>query len=131
MNSTKEYLEILTNLKMLINNLDFASTDEKFTKDFLKSLLTSNSIFESPLNFLKEKYKSQNEKNKNIFYIIKNSHKKYQKENKAVLFNLKHFSLFYNEPKYIEELNTRIYKRVTESLIEMSREVKWLSLING
>lgn len=131
MNITKEYYEILEKLKETINNSDFKVSDEMFKKEYLKSLLLSNQYSVKSLSILKDKSRTQNVKNKNIFNLIKNVYKKHQKENRIVLNSLDLFSQFYNEPRYIEELNNNIYKRITDRIITISKEISLISIING
>lgn len=131
MNSTKEYYQILQFLKEEINKNDFVVNDDMFNKVFLKNMLLNNPAFSSALNSLRERHKTQNEINKNIFHIIKQFTKKHQKDNKVILYNLSQFNLFYNEPRYIGILNENIYKKILESLVYMSKDLSLISIING
>jgi hypothetical protein len=132
MNKTREYYEILNTLKVKLREDTFIVKDEMFSKEYLKSIILSDPIFLNSINLIKEKHKTQNEKNKNIFHLIKNLVKKHQRENKAILLTLPEFNLFYNEPKYIRELNSNIYEKVADFLKNSSsKEFKLISILNG
>jgi hypothetical protein len=133
MYSSKEFFDILNLIKNNIDNESIIITDEMFSKDYLKSMILSNQLICSSLNFMKEKYKTINEKNKNVFHMIKNSNKKHQKENKIILQNLPldNFSIFYNEPKYIEVLNLEIYSKITEVIKGIAKRISLITIING
>lgn len=131
MKSSKEFYEILFLLKSHINKEEFIPDDSMFNKQFLKNLILNNSIFTSSLNSLKEKHKVQNEKNNNIFHCIKYSYKKHHREIRVILFSLTTFDLFYNEPKFISTINYSIYRKISDSLISISKDIKLISIVNG
>jgi hypothetical protein len=131
MNVLKEYYEILSTFKTIIDQKEFNVSDKNFSKEYVKSLILSNPNFSLPLNILKEKYKFQFEQNKNIFQLIKNLNKKQQKENRTILLNMPNFEIFYNEPHYIKILNEKIYENYTTLLNDLAREFKLISIVNG
>jgi hypothetical protein len=131
MNALKEFYEISTLIKEKINNEDFFPKEDMFNKEFLKSLLLNDPKIVNIINLLKDKHKIQNEKNNNVFHLIKSIGKKQQRENRALILSLREFSLFYNEPKYIHQLNQNIYQKITDFVTEMSREYKLISIVNG
>jgi hypothetical protein len=131
MNVLKEFYEISSLVKEKINHEDFFPKDDMFNKEYLKSLLLNDPRIVNIINLLKDKHKIQNEKNNNIFHLLKNIGKKQQRENRALILSLGEFSLFYNEPKYINQLNMSIYEKISEFVTEMSREYKLISIING
>jgi hypothetical protein len=130
METTKEFYEILNFIKKEIDKIDFPIAKDKFNKELIKSLILRNSETHSILNSLKERRKI-NDNNKNVFYVIKNNHKKSFKEIRTILEEISEFSIFYNEPKYVEKFNTDIYKRIKENLEETSKNIKLVTIMNG
>jgi len=131
MNSCKEYYEILDTFKDFVNDKSFDTSSVVLSKEYIKSLLLDNPLFAKSLNNFKEKQKNIHVKNKNVFYLIKNGMKKNQKENRLILNSLTNFSVLYNEPGYIKELNDMIYNRLASILSDLSRNIKLLLLVNG
>ncbi len=130
MEYTNEFYEILKILKIELNKEEFQVEKEMFTKDFIKSLILKNFSTKISLNSLREKRKI-NDNNKNVFYIIQNNHKKNFKENKIIMEIVPKFSFFNNEPKYIEKFNSRIYNQIKENFIELSKNIKLITINNG
>jgi hypothetical protein len=138
MNNSKEHYEILEIFKEMINNDEIPISQMDFNKSTLKNLILCNQKFLPMRNSLKEKNKSNLEKNKNVFSLIKNINKKQHHESKIIFQHLNNtsntqlkFSIFYNEPKYIELLNENIYQKIIEKIIECSKEFKLISITNG
>jgi hypothetical protein len=131
MNLNKEFYEILELIKEEINDKNYKTKEGICNKDFLKQMLNSNPNIMKIINLLKDKNRSQQMKNNNIFNQIKNQNKKNQKENKIIIESLDKFSIFYNEPKYIKQLNETIYKKITDAINEISKEVQLIGIING
>lgn len=131
MNSCKEYYEILDTLRDVINDKAFNTGTVVLSKEYIKALLLSNPLFTKSLNNFKEKQKNIHSKNKNIFHVIKNGLKKNQKDNRIVLNLLNNFSVLYNEPMYIRELNEMIYSRVVNIISELSKNIKLIAIVNG
>lgn len=130
MESTKEFYEILKILKFELNNYDCLGNKEKFNKDDIKSMILKNCSTKIILKSLSDKRKI-NDDNKNIYYIIQNSHKKRFKENKIVMELLPKFSVFHNEPNYIEKFNIRIYNKIKENFMKLSSNTKLITIMNG
>ena len=131
MNTCKEYYEILDIFKDVVNDKSFDTNTVILSKEYIKTLLLSNPLFAKSLNSFKEKQKNINVKNKNVFFVIKNGMKKNQKENRLILNSLSNFSVLYNEPLYIKELNYLIYNRVTNVLNELYKNIKLITIVNG
>jgi hypothetical protein len=131
MNSCKEYYEILDTFKDVVNDKSFDISNASLTKEYIKSLLITNPLFYKSLNNFKEKQKNINVKNKNVFHVIKNGMKKNQKENRLILNSIKKFSVLYNEPAYIRELNDLIYTKATGIINDFSKSVKLITIVNG
>jgi len=130
MESTKEFYEILNSLKKEIDQKDFLIYKDHFTKECIKSLILRNPEATTILNSLKEKMKI-NDNHKNVFYVIQNSNKKCFKENRIIMEQISEFSMFYNEPKYIEKFNTELYESIITNLQETSKDIKLVTIING
>jgi hypothetical protein len=131
MNSCKEYYEILDTFKDVVNDKSFDISNASLTKEYIKSLLITNPLFSKSLNNFKEKQKNINVKNQNVFHVIRNGMKKNQKENRLILNSIKKFSVLYNEPAYIRELNDLIYTKATGIINDFSKSVKLITIVNG
>lgn len=131
MNTCKEYYEILDTFKDVVNDKSFDTSSVVLSKEYIKSLLLSDPLFAKSLNNFKEKQKNIHVKNKNVFYLIKNGMKKNQKENRLILNSLKNFSVLYNEPNYVKEINDMLYNRIETIISDLSRNIKLLLLVNG
>ena len=130
--NTKEYNDILEIFKELISNNEITITDESFSISYIKSLLISNPKFQNAIISLQEKTNNQSDRNKNIFSLIKMLNKKKGKEARILLNNLStNFSIFYNEPNYIIDLNKRIYDSILEDIKSKKTNYKMISIING
>ena len=113
----KEYNEILLIFKELLSTGEIQVTNDSFNISSIKQLLLSNERFMVEIVALKEKMKSQNEKNKNIYSLIQLLNRKKSKEHKLTLNNLStSFSHFYNYPKYIISLNQTIYSQILANI---------------
>ncbi len=131
MNSCKEYYEILDTFKDVVNDKSFDTSSIVLSKEYIKQLLLSNTLFAKSLNNFKEKQKNIHVKNKNVFYLIKNGMKKNQKENRLILNSQLNFSVLYNQPLYIKELNDMVYNRIATIIGDLSKNIKLLTLVNG
>ena len=130
--NSKEYYEILSIFKELIANNEIKITPESFSISAIKNILLSNDKFTQELNSLKDKLKSQNEKNKNLFSLIQHINKKKSKESKIILNSLSSsFSLFFNEPPFISSLNEKIYSSIIDNIREKKDAYKSISIVNG
>ena len=69
MQNFREYNEILSIMKKLIDKGEIKITKDSFSIQSLKNILLSFPQFEQEINSLKEKLKSQNDKNSNWFFI--------------------------------------------------------------
>jgi hypothetical protein len=130
----KEYNEIFEILRTTIMGKDFDKSINNeiiYTKEFIKSLLYSNEKISTIINYHREKRKSQLAENKNIFYILKNSDKNIFKENVSIINSLNTFSILYNQPEYIQNLNYNLYVRIVEGLSQCSKFIRTVSVMNG
>ena len=130
MESTKEFYEILNSLNKDIDQKDFLIDKVHFSKEYVKSLIIRNPEALTILNSLKEKMKI-NDNHKNVFYAVENNNKKCFKENRMILEQISEFSMFYNEPKYIEKFNIELYESIIKNLQETSKDIKLVTIING
>ena len=116
MQNFREYNEILSIMKKLIDQGVIKITKDSFTIQNLKNILLSFPQFEQEINSLKEKLKFQNDKNSNWFFMLKLLNKKKGKNALVLINNLEsNFQVMMNEPKFIIDLNKR----------------KMISIING
>ena len=76
MQNFREYNEILSIMKKLIDQGLIKITKDSFTIQNLKNILLSFPQFEQEINSLKEKLKFQNDKNSNWFFMLKLLNKK-------------------------------------------------------
>ena len=88
MQNFREYNEILSIMKKLIDQGLIKITKDSFTIQNLKNILLSFPQFEQEINSLKEKLKFQNDKNSNWFFMLKLLNKK--KRQKCPSFNKQH-----------------------------------------
>ena len=132
MQNFREYNEILSIMKKLIDQGAIKITKDSFTIQNLKNILLSFPQFEQEINSLKEKLKFQNDKNSNWFFMLKLLNKKKGKNALVLINNLEsHFQVMMNEPKFIIDLNKRIYKLIIEDIKQKELNHKMISIING
>ena len=86
MQNFREYNEILSIMKKLIDQGLIKITKDSFTIQNLKNILLSFPQFEQEINSLKEKLKFQNDKNSNWFFMLK----LLKKRQKCPSFNKQH-----------------------------------------
>ena len=132
MQNFREYNEILSIMKKLIDQGVIKITKDSFTIQNLKNILLSFPQFEQEINSLKEKLKFQNDKNSNWFFMLKLLNKKKGKNALVLINNLEStFQVMMNEPKFIIDLNKRIYKLIIEDIKQKELNHKMISIING
>ena len=132
MQNFREYNEILLIMKKLIDQGVIKITKDSFTIQNLKNILLSFPQFEQEINSLKEKLKFQNDKNSNWFFMLKLLNKKKGKNALVLINNLEsNFQVMMNEPKFIIDLNKRIYKLIIEDIKQKELNHKMISIING
>ena len=132
MQNFREYNEILSIMKKLIDQDIIKITKDSFTIQSLKNILLSFPQFEQEINSLKEKLKFQNDKNSNWFFMLKLLNKKKGKNALILINNLEtNFQVMMNEPKFIIDLNKRIYKLIIEDIKQKELNHKMISIING
>ena len=132
MQNFREYNEILSIMKKLIDQGVIKITKDSFTIQNLKNILLSFPQFEQEINSLKEKLKFQNDKNSNWFFMLKLLNKKKGKNALVLINNLEsNFQVMMNEPKFIIDLNKRIYKLIIEDIKKKELNHKMISIING
>ena len=132
MQNFREYNEILSIMKKLIDQGVIKITKDSFTIQNLKNILLSFPQFEQEINSLKEKLKFQNDKNSNWFFMLKLLNKKKGKNALVLINNLEsNFQVMMNEPKFIIDLNKRIYKLIIEDIKQKELNHKMISIING
>ena len=132
MQNFREYNEILSIMKKLIDQGLIKITKDSFTIQNLKNILLSFPQFEQEINSLKEKLKFQNDKNSNWFFMLKLLNKKKGKNALVLINNLEsNFQVMMNEPKFIIDLNKRIYKLIIEDIKQKELNHKMISIING
>ena len=132
MQNFREYNEILSIMKKLIDQGVIKITKDSFTIQNLKNILLSFPQFEQEINSLKEKLKFQNDKNSNWFFMLKLLNKKKGKNALILINNLEsNFQVMMNEPKFIIDLNKRIYKLIIEDIKQKELNHKMISIING
>jgi hypothetical protein len=119
-------------MKKLIDQGVIKITKDSFTIQNLKNILLSFPQFEQEINSLKEKLKFQNDKNSNWFFMLKLLNKKKGKNALVLINNLEsNFQVMMNEPKFIIDLNKRIYKLIIEDIKQKELNHKMISIING
>ena len=132
MQNFREYNEILSIMKKLIDQGLIKITKDSFTIQNLKNILLSFPQFEQEINSLKEKLKFQNDKNSNWFFMLKLLNKKKGKNALVLINNLEsNFQVMMNEPKFIIDLNKRIYRLIIEDIKQKELNHKMISIING
>jgi hypothetical protein len=132
MQNFREYNEILSIMKKLIDKGEIKITKDSFTIQNLKNILLSFPQFDQEINSLKEKLKSQNEKNSNWFFMLKLLNKKKGKNSLLLINNINtNFQIMMNEPKFIIDLNKRIYELIIDDLKMKQAQYKMISIING
>ncbi len=132
MQNFREYNEILSIMKKLIDKGEIKITKDSFSIQNLKNILLSFPQFEQELNSLKEKLKSQNDKNSNWFFMLKLLNKKKGKNALLLINNIEYsFQVMMNEPKFIIDLNKRIYDLIIDDLKMKQANYKMISIING
>ena len=132
MQNFREYNEILSIMKKLIDQGLIKITKDSFTIQNLKNILLSFPQFEQEINSLKEKLKFQNDKNSNWFFMLKLLNKKKGKNALVLINNLEYnFQVMMNEPKFIMDLNKRIYRLIIEDIKQKELNHKMISIING
>ena len=132
MQNFREYNEILSIMKKLIDQGLIKITKDSFSIQNLKNILLSFPQFEQEINSLKEKLKFQNDKNSNWFFMLKLLNKKKGKNALMLINNLEsNFSVMMNEPKFIIDLNKRIYRLIIEDIKQKELNHKMISIING
>ena len=119
-------------MKKLIDQGLIKITKDSFTIQNLKNILLSFPQFEQEINSLKEKLKFQNDKNSNWFFMLKLLNKKKGKNALVLINNLEsNFQVMMNEPKFIIDLNKRIYRLIIEDIKQKELNHKMISIING
>ena len=132
MQNFREYNEILSIMRNLIDNGDIKITKDSFNIQNLKNILLSFPQFEQEINSLKEKLKLQNDKNLNWFFMLKLLNKKKGKNALLLINNIKaSFKVMMNEPDFIIDLNRRIYNLIVEDIKMKQPNYKMISIING
>ena len=132
MQNFREYNEILSIMKKLIDQGLIKITKDSFTIQNLKNILLSFPQFEQEINSLKEKLKFQNDKNSNWFFMLKLLNKKKGKNALVLINNIEsNFQVMMNEPKFIIDLNKRIYRLIIEDIKQKELNHKMISIING
>ena len=132
MQNFREYNEILSIMKKLIDKGEIKITKDSFSIQNLKNILLSFPQFEQEINSLKEKLKSQNDKNSNWFFMLKLLNKKKGKNSLVLINNINSdFQVMMNEPQFIIDLNKRIYNLIIEDLKMKQSNYKMISIING
>ena len=132
MQNFREYNEILAIMKKLIDQGLIKITKDSFTIQNLKNILLSFPQFEQEINSLKEKLKFQNDKNSNWFFMLKLLNKKKGKNSLVLINNIEsNFQVMMNEPKFIIDLNKRIYRLIIEDIKQKELNHKMISIING
>ena len=132
MQNFREYNEILSIMKKLIDKGDIKITKDSFNIQNLKNILLSFPQFEQEINSLKEKLKSQNDKNSNWFFMLKLLNKKKGKNALILINNINtNFQVMMNEPKFLIDLNKRIYNLFIEDIKMKQSDYKMISIING
>ena len=132
MQNFREYNEILSIMRKLIDNGDIKITKDSFNIQNLKNILLSFPQFEQEINSLKEKLKLQNDKNLNWFFMLKLLNKKKGKNALLLISNIKaSFKVMMNEPDFIIDLNRRIYNLIIEDIKMKQPNYKMISIING
>ena len=132
MQNFREYNEILSIMKKLIDKGEIKITKDSFNIQNLKNILLSFPQFEQEINSLKEKLKSQNDKNSNWFFMLKLLNKKKGKNALILINNINaNFQVMMNEPKFIIDLNKRIYNLIIEDIKLKQSDYKMISIING
>ena len=132
MQNFREYNEILSIMKRLIDKGDIKITKDSFSIQNLKNILLSFPQFEQEINSLKEKLKSQNDKNSNWFFMLKLLNKKKGKNALLLINNINtNFQVMMNETKFIIDLNKRIYNLIIDDIKTKQSEYKMISIING
>ena len=132
MQNFREYNEILSIMKKLIDKGEIKITKDSFSIQNLKNILLSFPQFDQEINSLKEKLKSQNDKNSNWFFMLKLLNKKKGKNSLVLINNINSdFQVMMNEPQFIIDLNKRIYNLIIEDLKMKQSNHKMISIING
>ena len=132
MQNFRKYNEILSIMRKLIDNGDIKITKDSFNIQNLKNILLSFPEFEQEINSLKEKLKSQNDKNSNWFFMLKLLKKKKGKNALLLINNIKaSFKVMMNEPDFIIDLNRRVYNLIVEDIKMKQPNYKMISIING
>ena len=132
MQNFREYNEILSIMKKLIDKGEIKITKDSFNIQNLKNILLSFPQFEQEINSLKEKLKSQNEKNSNWFFMLKLLNKKKGKNALLLINNINtNFQVMINEPQFIIDLNKRIYNLIIQDIKMKQSNYKMISIING
>ena len=132
MQNFREYNEILSIMRKLIDNGDIKITKDSFNIQNLKNILLSFPQFQQEINSLKEKLKLQNDKNLNWFFMLKLLNKKKGKNALLLINNIKaSFKVMMNEPDFIIDLNRRVYNLIVEDIKMKQPNYKMISIING
>ncbi len=127
----KEFYEILNLIKDIVkfNDTEFCVFNP--SKESLQNMLVNNPQIKKLIEIIKEKNKMRSSLNNNFFHIINNTNKKNYKDFKIIIATLNNFSLTYNEPKYIEGLNVRIYERIKAIVLEEMQKSYLIQISNG
>ena len=132
MQNYREYNEILSIMKKLIDKGDIKITKDSFSIQNLKNILLTFPQFEQEINSLKEKLKSQIDKNSNWFFLLKLLNKKKGRNALLLINNINaNFQVMMNEPKFIIDLNKRIYNLILTDIKQKQLNYKMISIING
>jgi hypothetical protein len=127
-----EYSEIYSILKDVITDDKYLVSEGCFNIKYIKDLVLSNESSKKLLDKLKEKREKFNLKENNIIKVIQQTEKKQtQKETKIFLNSLTKFSLFYNDPKYICDINLEIYAKILNMVRKENKDQPLFSFING
>lgn len=119
--NSKEYFDILDHVKNIINNSNFTVSEIHFKKEYLKKMLKESTEINNIMSLLKERNKNHYNKNHNALYLLKNYNKKHLKESKIIITNTLSFSIFYNEPQHISQLNESLYRKILDKIIDFSK----------
>jgi hypothetical protein len=132
MQNFREYNEILSIMKTLLDKGLITITKDSFTIQNLKNILLSFPQFEQEINSLKEKLKFQTEKNSNWFLMLKLLNKKKGKNILMLIKNIEsNFNVMMNEPSFIIDLNKRIYNLIIDDIKQKEINHKMITIING
>ncbi len=131
---SNEYYEILEYIKELILSEEFnehINNENIYSKEFIKKFILTNNYVRNKIKEVRDIKKKSLIINKNFFSIIRNYELACYKELNMIQNVLSKFSLFYNEPSYIKNLNTQIFNKILSGLIETSNQLKNECIMNG